>query len=280
MKPIAKFIRLMHIQLVLARHGLDKVIFALPWFSPVRFASVLNPWNWFRQGEFDRGQAIRHALIELGPIFVKFGQALSTRPDLLPDDIIDELSLLQDKVPPFSGEKAKQIIEKSYDRSVEDVFECFNQDVLASASIAQVHAATLFSGQDVVVKVLRPGIKRLIKRDIQLLYTTARTIEKYWPDAKRLRPIEVVAEFEKTILDELDLMREAASASQLRRNFIDSNLLYVPEIHWSYTNDHVLVMERIRGIPITNINELKANNVDIKILAEKGVEIFFTQVFS
>jgi len=279
LKSIARFYRLLHIQLILARHGLDRVIFTLPWFSALGFLSHLNPWNWFRGSEFNRGVAIREALEELGPIFVKFGQALSTRVDLLPDDVIEELAKLQDRVPPFCSKKARQIVEDIYKKPVEEVFQTFERDPLASASIAQVHAVTLFDGKEGVVKILRPNVEKHIRRDIQLLYGVAKLVERYWSGAKYIRPVEVVEEFEKTILNELDLIREAANASQLRRNFENSPLLYVPEIYWPYVRENILVMERIRGIPIANLDEIKRHGINVKKLAERGVEIFFTQVF-
>lgn len=279
MKRLSHIIRLIHINFILARHGLDRVILSLHLFRPLRFLIYFNPWNWFRYKPYHRGKAIREALQDLGPIFVKFGQALSTRRDLFPDDIADELALLQDKVPPFPVQQAKDIVEKTYGRPIGELFQDFSMDVLASASIAQVHAATLFDGDKVVVKILRPRVKKDIQRDIALMYMIADLAEKYWPASKRFRPREVVEEFERTIIDELDLMREAASASQLRRHFSDSPLLYIPEIAWPYARENVLVMERIHGIPITDMDELKRHHINIKKLAERGVEIFFTQVF-
>lgn len=271
--------RLLHINRVLVKYGLDEIIFAAHLLRPLRFFFYLMPWTWFRNTNAPRAVRIRLALEELGPIFVKFGQILSTRPDLLPDDIAKELTRLQDQVPPFSGTLARQIVEKAHGRSVTETFASFDEAPLASASIAQVHAATLHGGREVIVKVVRPGIEYLIQRDIDLLYTLANLAEKYWREARRLRPRDVVAEYEKTIFDELDLQREGASASQLRRNFAGSPLLYVPEIFWEHTRKNVMVMERIRGIQISNIAALQAANIDFKKLSESGVEIFFTQVF-
>jgi ubiquinone biosynthesis protein len=225
------------------------------------------------------GLRIRLALEDLGPIFVKFGQALSTRKDLLPEDIANELVKLQDKVPPFSVTEARQIIEAQLGSAIDDVFSEFDNEVLASASVAQVHAAKLKTGEDVVVKVLRPDIEQRIRIDIGLLYEIAQLAEKFWPEAKRLRPVEVVAEFEKTILDELDLIREAGNGAKLRRNFEKSEILYIPKIYWPYTRTKVLVMERVYGIPIGEIERMEEAGVDFKELAERGVEIFFTQVF-
>ena len=271
--------RLIHINLVLIRHGLDEVVFAIHLFRPVRFFFYLLPWNWFRKIELPRGVRIRQTLEDLGPIFVKFGQMLSTRRDLLPDDIADELAKLQDNVPQFPGDQARKLIETAFGQSVNVVFKRFEEQPMASASVAQVHPATLHDDAQVVIKVLRPGIKRVIQRDIGLLYVVARLAQRYLPDARRLRPQEVVAEYEKTILDELDLMREAANASQLRRNFEHSDALYIPEVYWPYTRRNVLVMERIHGIPISDIKQLHAHGIDLKTLSARGVEIFFTQVF-
>ncbi len=224
-------LRLIHINVVLVRHGLDEIVLATHLFRPIRFLLYLLPWHWFRGRRPPRAERIRRALEELGPIFVKFGQILSTRRDLLPDDIAEELARLQDRVPAFPGSQARRIVEKAYGTPLASAFLSFDEQPLASASIAQVHAAQLFDGRDVVVKVVRPGIERAIRRDVALLYTVAGLAERYWRDGPRLRPREVVAEYERTILDELDLLREAASASTLRRNFAGSDLLYVPEVH-------------------------------------------------
>ena len=278
-KP-TQILRLLHINYVLARHGLDEIIFAIHLFRPFRFIIFLLPWNWFTSNRIPRGQRIRAALEELGPIFIKFGQMLSTRKDLLPEEIAEELSSLQDNVPPFDGMKARALIEKAYGVAVEEYFDDFNATPLASASIAQVHAAKLKDGKDVVIKVLRPNILPVIKRDIALLYIIARLAERYSRDARRLRAVEIVEEYEKTILDELDLMREAANASQLRRNFENSNDLYVPEIYWDYARRNVIAMERIHGTSMSDIEKMKADGVDMKCLSELGVEIFFKQVFT
>ncbi|MEJ2694354.1 MAG: AarF/UbiB family protein, partial [Candidatus Thiodiazotropha sp.] len=205
-------LRLMHINLVLLRHGLDEVIFATHLFRPIRFLIYLSPWYWFRRDHSAYPVRIRKALEDLGPIFVKFGQILSTRRDLLPDDLAKELAKLQDAVPPFPGSEARAIIEKAYGKPVELLLEAFEETPLASASIAQVHAAQLKDGKRVVVKVLRPGIEKTIRRDVDLLFTIARLAEKYWKEGRRLHPVDVVQEYEKTIFDELDLMREAANA--------------------------------------------------------------------
>ncbi len=279
MKRFGQFIRLVYINYVMARYGFDRVILSAPLFYPWRFLSYLNPWNWFRPRGVTRGESLRLTLESLGPIFVKFGQILSTRRDLLPDDIIDELEKLQDRVPPFPGEKAREIVEQAYGCTVASVFSNFDLQPLASASIAQVHAAELENGRKIVVKILRPNILKIIQRDIDLLYSVAKLTERFWSHGKRLRPKELVAEFEKTLIDELDLYREASNASQLRRNFLRSNMLYVPEVYWRYTRRNVLVMERIEGIPISDINALREHQINLRKLAERGVEIFFTQVF-
>ena len=274
-----QILRLLHINLVLIRHGLDEIILDLPFFRPVRFLVHLLPWNWFRRHREPRARRIRRTLEDLGPIFVKFGQILSTRRDLLPDDIAEELAQLQDNVPPFSGKVACALVEQAYGKPLPDVFASFDAEPFASASIAQVHAATLLDGREVIVKVVRPGIARLIRRDVALMKIIAGYVERYWSEGPRLRPREVVAEYEKTIMDELDLVREASNASQLRRNFLDSPMLYVPEVFWPWTRQSVMVMERIHGTPIGDIEALRAQGIDFRRLSERGVEIFFTQVF-
>lgn len=279
MMGLRQGMRVLRISQVLGRHGLDDIILATHLFRPLRFLKYFSPWRWTGGKSQPRGARIRRALEDLGPIFVKFGQILSTRRDLLPDDIADELAYLQDSVPPFPSKQAQAIIEKTLGQPVSELFARFDEEPLASASIAQVHAAQLHDGREVIVKVVRPNITSTIRRDLSLMYTVADLATRFWSDGRRLRPREVVAEFDRTIMDELDLMREAASASQLKRNFQGSDLLYVPEIHWPLTRRDVMVMERIYGIPISNIDILKAEGVDLKRLSENGVEIFFTQVF-
>jgi ubiquinone biosynthesis protein len=271
---------LIQIERVLVRHRLDDFVRATHLYRPLRFVFFISPWTWFQRGsDLSRGARLRLALIELGPIFVKFGQALSTRRDLLPPDIADELAKLQDKVPPFPGAVARAMIERSYGAPLDTRLRDFEETPLAAASIAQVHGAKLPDGRDVIVKVLRPGMKATIELDIEVLYTIAGMAERWWAPSRRLKPMEIVREYEKTVLDELDLMREAANASQLKRNFAGSALLYVPEIYWDHCRADVLVMERIHGIPIGDIARLTELGTDFKRLAENGVEIFFTQVF-
>lgn len=281
MKSITRLLRLWTIQRVFIRHGLDELVLSIPLFRPVAFFYYLFPWNWQRQRQDfgPRGERIRLSLEELGPIFIKFGQMLSTRRDLMPDDIAIELTRLQDRVPPFSSAEARQLIEKAYGRPVTEVFQHFETDPMASASIAQVHAATLWDSKEVVVKVLRPGIEKTIRQDVAVMYLLAELVQRYWKDARRLRPVEIVAEYEKTIFDELDLIREAANASQVRRNFEQNPMLYVPEVYWDYTHTNVMVMERIYGIPVGDIKRLQDLGVNFKRLGELGVEVFFTQVF-
>jgi ubiquinone biosynthesis protein len=272
--------RLLQIQRVLVRHGLDEIILATHLFRPLRFAFYLSPATWFeRRKGGPRAERIRLALEELGPIFVKFGQALSTRRDLLPPDIADELAKLQDRVPPFPVAEAKAIIARTYGKPAEEVFERFDDEPLAAASIAQVHTAKLRSGEEVVVKVVRPGVREKIERDLEVMYVLAQLARDYSKEGHRLRPVEVVAEYERTILDELDLMRETGNAAQLKRNFTGSRLLYVPAVYWDYCRPDVMVMERIHGVLVSDMDELRRRGTNIQVLAENGVEIFFTQVF-
>lgn len=280
MKGLRQILRLITIQRVLVKHGLDELVFAIHLLRPLRWAAVLNPLRLFRaKPDPNHGVRIRRSLEDLGPIFIKFGQMLSTRRDLLPDDIAEELTKLQDNVPPFDNDLARSTIEKALGDSIEALFSEFSAEPLASASIAQVHAAKLKNGDEVVIKVVRPRIHKVIRRDINLLYTIAELAEKYSSEARRLHPIEVVQEFDKTLMDELDLTREAANAAEIRRNFDGNKALYIPNIYWDYTRRNVMVMERINGIPVANVDELRKHNVNLKVLSERGVEIFFTQVF-
>ncbi len=280
MRYIRLIFRILHINVVLVRHGLEEVLLAVPFFRPIRFLLFLLPWHWFRKLEISHGARIRGALEDLGPIFVKFGQALSTRRDLLSEDIANELAKLQDQVPPFSGEVAKDIIEKALKQSVQTAFAEFSIQPLASASIAQVHTARLHDGSEVVVKVLRPEIEKRVRRDLELMHALASIAHRYWEDGRRLRPKEVVDEYEQIIMDELDLMREAANASQLRRNFANSDDLYVPEVYFNLCRRNVMVLERINGIPVNDIDALRQHGVNLKKLSDRGSHIFFTQVFS
>lgn len=263
MQAILHFYRFLYISYVLRKYRVARIVLRKKYFNK----------------KITRGESIRLALEKLGPIFVKFGQALSTRRDLLPDDIADELVKLQDQVPPFSGQLAREILENTYGDRLENIFDEFDETPLASASVAQVHSATLKSGEKIIVKVRRPNIEKTIKRDIGLMYFVAYWVEKLSEHGKRLKPREVVAEFEKTIFDELDFMFEAANASQLRRNFKSSALLYVPKVYWDYCRANILVTEKIAGIPVTNVNALNKKNIDLKRLAENGVKIFVKQVF-
>ena len=226
-----------------------------------------------------RGERLRRAMEDLGPVFIKFGQLLSTRRDLLPLDIADELALLQDQVPPFPAKEAIQRIEAALGRPLSDCFAEFDANPLAAASVAQVHGARLADGSDVVVKVLRPGIERIIDQDLRILRHVAKMLARWSRNGRRLRPVEVVAEYDRIIHGELDLQREAANASQLRRHFKTGDLVYVPEVHWPLTCEQVMVSERIYGVPVSDIDTLRGKQVDLKLLAERGVEIFFTQVF-
>ena len=268
--------RLLAIQRTLMRHGLEEIVWATHLFRPIGWLRKLLPKRSYRE---PLGARIRCALEELGPIFVKFGQAVSTRRDLLSADVADELAKLQDQVPPFATGEALEILAEAFGRPVDDVFEDFQRAPLAAASVAQVHAARLHDGRKVVVKVLRPGVHGSVRRDLEVLYAVAELAERYWSEARRLRPREVVQEFEATLMKELDLMREASNAAQLRRNFEGSGMLYVPDVYWNYCRSNVLTMERVAGIPISDVAELKARGTNIRRLAENGVEIFFTQVF-
>ena len=275
-----RLLRLAKIARVGLAYGLDQMLLEHePSGMPMRAARRLLFW---RDLSAPRAVRLRLALEALGPIFVKFGQVLSTRRDLLPQDIADELAKLQDRVPPFPSDQAIAQLEAVYGRPIGEVFATFEREPVASASVAQVHFATLHredGGHEVAVKILRPGIKPVIEHDLALLDAAAVLLERMWTDGRRLKPREVVAEFDKYLHDELDLMREAANCSQLRRNFADSALLRVPEVHWEWCRDTVMVMERMHGTPISQTDALREQGVDIPALARAGVEIFFTQVF-
>ena len=272
-------LRLISINFTLARFGLDEVILSLHFFRPLYLLGLINPFNWFRSNKLSQAERLRLCIEELGPIFIKFGQMMSTRRDLFGDEIVDELAKLLDRVPPFPLNQARGIVEQQLGMPIEQAFKHFNDTQLASASIAQVYAAQLHDGQQVIVKIVRPGIEAQIRKDIEVLLLLAKMADRYWGEAKRIKPIQVVREFETTIMNELDLMREAANASELHRHFDASADLYVPFVHWDYCRSKVMVMERISGIPISDIDCLRAHEIDFESLSRKGVEIFFTQVF-
>ncbi|MDA8562049.1 ubiquinone biosynthesis regulatory protein kinase UbiB [Gammaproteobacteria bacterium] len=278
MKYLSRLTRLIEINYIIIKYQIDEFNFAMPWFYPPKYLNYLNPKYWFKNNRLPRGVRMRLALEDLGPIFIKAGQILSTRRDLLPKDIADELSNLQDNVPPFSGVKAEKIIEKSLGKKINKVFNNFKRKPLASASIAQVHTANLLNGASIVIKVLRPKIKKIIDKDIDLIYFLSK-ITSLSKEGKKLKPDEIVNEISRTLYDELDLMKEAANASQIRRNFDRSDSLYIPEIHWNYCRHNILVMEKIEGIPINDLEAIKKSGFNMPKLAEKGIEIFFTQVF-
>ena len=272
-----RLLRLFRILWVVLRFGLDEFVLGHERFKGLRpTVGFLTSW---RKLEHPRSVRLRLALEALGPIFVKFGQVLSTRRDLLPTDLADELAKLQDQVPPFDSRRVRETLERSYGASVESVFQAFEFTPVASASVAQVHLATLPDGREVAVKILRPGIRAVIVNDLALLHDGATLMQTLWREGRRLKPHEVVDEFAKHLEDELDLMREASNASQLRRNFEASPLLLVPEVHWDFCNEEVMVMERMHGTPVSHVAALRAQGIDIPKLARAGVEIFFSQVF-
>lgn len=272
-----RIFRLIKIIVVVLRFGLDEFLLT---HERVRWMRVpLNFLLFLRNTDKPRAVRLRLALEALGPIFVKFGQMLSTRRDLMPADIADELAKLQDQVPPFPSAQAVAVLEAAYGKPLREVFKNFDETPVASASVAQVHFAVLPDGREVAVKILRPGITDIIAHDVALLKVAADLIEWLWADGRRLKPREVINEFEKHLEDELDLMREAANGSLLRRNFASSALLRVPEMYWDYCSTQVMVMERMYGIPISQVDALRAAGVDISKLAANGVEIFYTQVF-
>lgn len=272
-----KLTRLFRILATLGRYRIDELLPEHYRHPAVRAGLWLFKWQ--SLPNLNRGERLRHALQDLGPIFVKFGQLLSTRPDLLPAYLVKELDKLQDDVAPVSSAEFRQVVESALGHPIEDLFQTFSETPLASASIAQVHAATLPDGQSVVIKAVRPGIEKTIRKDIELMTLFAQLFERLNPEGRRLRPVEVVEEYRQTIFDELDMMRETANASQLKRNFDQSPLLYVPEVYWDYCRRNVMVMERVYGAQVNDVETLKRHQVDIKLLAERGVEIFFTQVF-
>ncbi len=279
MKRLTVLRRSWQIFRVAMRYRLDRLLpkaFTPLWLKLLFLPARLIP------ARLGNGDSLRAAMQDLGPIFIKFGQMLSTRPDLLPTDIATALCALQDEVPPFPGSQAKAIVEEALGSDITQSFSHFEETPLASASIAQVHVARLANSEvsaDVVVKVVRPNIEALIDVDVQLMFTLARLITRHLPDGRRLRAVEVVADYEVVIKDELNMQLEAANTSQLKRNFSGSEMLYVPEVYWDYVRRNVLVMERIHGIPVGDVDALRAHNTNLKVLAERGVEIFFSQVF-
>ena len=279
-------LRLWHILRVLTFYRLDNELLSLSLPFALRVILQLSPLRLLPRcdAQLSRGVRMRLVLEKLGPVFVKFGQLLSTRPDLVPDDIVCELNHLQDRVPPFASDDFVKIVETALGRTINEVFFSFEREPLASASVAQVHCAVLFAndgtaGENVVVKVIRPGIAATIEKDLVLMELLAKLTERFVLDGRRLRPVEVVQDYRHTIFDELNLQREAANAAQLRRNFDQSPMLYVPKVYWDYCKPHVMVMERIYGLAVTDIAALNAQGTDMKILAHRGVEIFFMQVF-
>jgi ubiquinone biosynthesis protein len=279
MMSFRRLSRAYEIQRVLLHYGIDEFVQGTQLGTLARILDLVQPWNRKQLKQAPRGERIRHALQELGPVFIKFGQMLSTRRDMFPDDISDELALLQDQVKPFDGKIAEADVVKYLGKPINELFESFDIEPIASASIAQVHGAKLISGEDVVVKVLRPNVERMIARDLDLLAGLAKLVHTRFSDAKRMRLPEVVEEYRKTIFDELDLRREAANAMLLKRNFEGSPDLFIPKIYWDYCHTKVMVMERIYGVPVADIKTLQEAGINMEKLAEKGVEVFFTQVF-
>ena len=278
---MSRFFRGFTIIWVVLRYGLDELVlssFQHPWLNRLRRVLTIG-----RKLEAPRGVRLREALEQLGPIFVKFGQVLSTRSDLMPPDVAQELAKLQDRVPPFDSHIAVATIERSFRKPIDQIFVQFERTPVASASIAQVHFATVRdrdgSEREVAVKVLRPGMKTVIDKDVALMYMMAGWVEKLSHEAKRLKPLEVVAEFDNYLHDELDLIREASNAAQLRRNMEGLDLVLIPEIFWDYCHTEVMVMERMQGVPISQVEQLREAGVDIPQLARDGVTLFFTQVF-
>ena len=277
-RELMKLVRIVSIFVKITRHRLDRLVPAhlrLPLWLTVIVASL----RVFPEPAESPAVSLRLAIESLGPIFIKFGQILSTRRDLFSEELISELEKLQDQVPPFPTNLARQIIETELDASISDIFAKFSDRPLASASVAQIHEAILTTGEEVVIKVIRPGTEVTIKRDIDVMLFLARTIERFWSEGKRLHPVDVVSDYEHTILNELNLQLEAANTSTLRENWLDSNELYVPNVYWDYCSPRVMVMERIYGARATDLELLRDKNVDLQKLAHLGVNIFFTQVF-
>jgi len=275
---LRQFLRIWHIGVILKQYRLDELFNTTRLPGPIRWMRVFIPTGKDVSG-LPRGERLRLALQEMGPVYVKFGQILSTRRDLLPLDIADELAMLQDQVPPFPGEQARDIIETALGEPVDTIFASFDTQPLASASIAQVHPATLHDGREAVVKVVRPGIEKQLSKDIDLLKAIAKIAEKFLQGGARIQPLEVVREFECVVFDELDMQREAANASMLRRNFQGSRDLYIPEVYWKWCKRRVMVMERVSGLPVGDIEGLRKHGVNLKKLARRGIRVFYTQVF-
>ncbi len=269
--------RLWRIVRTLRKHGMGELLNGLSLSTKAKWIIRLLLGN--KPHTAPRAERIRLTLEELGPVFVKFGQALSTRPDILPLDIAEELTKLQDQVPPFANDQALKIVQNSLEKPFSEVFSDFTEQPLASASVAQVHACVLNDGTDAIVKIVRPDILPVIEQDLAVLYKLAQLANDYWAQGPRLRPLEVVAEYDKTIHGELDMRTEAANAAQMKNNFVGSDLIYVPNIYWDYTSEHVLVMERIYGTSIREVETLRAKGIDMKKLSYDGVEIFFKQAF-
>lgn len=279
MRSLTVFPRLLRVASVLLAWRLDEIVETAHLFRPLKLVRPFFGTPRPDVGTLSRGARLRGAMTELGPIFVKAGQVLSTRRDLIPADIADELALLQDQVPPFPGAEARAIVERELKQSVTTLFARFDETALASASIAQVHAATLRDGREVVVKVLRPGIAKRIANDVALLRSLGELVNRWHPNADKIRPLEVVAEVEKMLENELDLQREGASASLLRRNFASGVDMYVPAVEWDYTTDGVLTLERVYGVSCDDVAAIDAAGIDRKALAVKGVRVFYEQVF-
>lgn len=271
--------RLLQIMSVIAKYRLDELIPDLPGSGAAKKLLWLNPFRWFAKTSSEKHTRLRLAMEELGPVFIKLGQMLSTRKDLLTDEVADDLAKLQDQIPPFSSDEAVAIIEKELGKPIAQLFSSFNCNPLASASVAQVHAGTLNDGAEIVVKVIRPDIEKTIRRDVKLMAFFARLVERLWPEIKRFHPLEVVKQYEEVILGELDLSREASNTIRLKKNFENSDLLYVPQVYWDLTATNVMVMERIYGERVDDVEAMRQRGVNFEILAERGVEIFFTQVF-
>ena len=280
MKSLQILARLFKTHQTLIRYQLDVFFVESDFLKPLRWVFLISPSLWFRKKtSLTKGERLRLALEDLGPLYVKFGQSLSTRPDLLPEDIASALSKLQDKVLPFSGEVAEQEIFDAFGKKPKEIFADFDKEAFASASIAQAHLATLHSGEEVVVKILRPNIWEAIEKDMEILFLFARLLENYSDESKRLKPMEVVRDYQTSVMHELDLLREAANCSQIGRNWEGSEIIKVPKIYKDYCKTNVLVQERIYGIPISDVQQLMTAGVDLKKLATNGVRIFFTQVF-